>query len=80
MWTNREREKCLKSNEAPFDNIDDLLTEAVAQFDYMLTENKRPEAEVVHLRINNATVQEKKGFKKCYKCVEEKGENKVNHK
>ena len=80
MWTNREREKCLKSNESPFETIDNLLTEAVAQFDYMLSENKRPEAEVVHLRISNTIVQEKKGFKKCYRCVEERGESKVNHK
>ena len=80
MWTNKEREKCLKSNECPFDTIESLLTEAISQFDYMLTENKRPEPEEVHIRINNTVVQEKKGFKKCYRCVEERGENKVNHK
>jgi hypothetical protein len=81
MWINREREKCLKSYEAPFDNIESLLIESVAQFDYMLAENKHPEPESVYLRINNTVVDhEKKGFKKCFKCVAERGEDKVNHK
>ena len=81
MWANRERERCLKSNESPFETIDSLLTESIKHFDYMLSEGVNPEPENVYLRINNAVMDpDKTVLKKCFKCVSERGEDKVNHR